>query len=116
MKSSEVRRLERYMTFHLAEILDELGSIHEPDSDADPTWCARWGSSANVVKESLLRARDDINWAFARIREGTYGNCVGCGNEIELRKLEAVPWSKLCVVCQEESDQHQQVENRFLEL
>jgi RNA polymerase-binding transcription factor DksA len=108
VKSSEVPRLERYLTFHLAEILEQLKSNDEGDSDLDSIWSAKWGSSANALKECLLRSRDEITSALARIGEGTYGNCLGCGNEIDLRRLAVVPWAKFCVACQEQSDHHQQ--------
>jgi RNA polymerase-binding transcription factor DksA len=110
VKSSEVLRLERYLTFHLAEILEELKSTNERDSDPDSRWRAKWGSSAIVLKECLLRSHDEITLALARMQEGTYGNCVGCGNEIDQRRLEVVPWSKLCIVCHEAG--RRQAENR----
>jgi RNA polymerase-binding transcription factor DksA len=113
VKSSEVPRLERYLRFHLAEVLEELGSSHEVGSDADSTWSAKWGSSVNILRECLLQSREDINSALARICEGTYGNCIGCGNEIDLRRLEVVPWAKFCIECKEESDQSGQADNRF---
>lgn len=113
MKSSEVLRLERYLTFHLAEILEELKSNDERDSDPDSISSAKWGSSANVLQECLLRSRDEITSALARMREGTYGNCVSCGNEIDLRRLEVIPWSQLCIVCHEEWERRQ-AENRLL--
>ena len=103
------------MTFHLAEILEELGSNYEADSDVDSKWSAKWGSSANSLRGCLLRTREDINSALARIREGTYGNCVGCGNEIDPRRLEVLPWSKFCIMCHEELE-HQRADNRVVEL
>ena len=115
VKSSEVRRLERYLTFHLAEISEVLKSADECDSDPDPDsiWRAKWGSSGIVLKEFLLQSRNEIVSALARMREGTYGNCVRCGNEIDLRRLEVVPWSKLCIVCYEESGRKQAENRRF---
>jgi len=94
----EVARLERYLKFQLAEILQELPSTDEGDSDS--TWSAKWGSSANVLKERLLHNREEIILAIDRIHKGTYGNCVGCGKQIDLRRLEVVPWSNFCIVCQ----------------
>lgn len=114
VKSSEVLRLERYLTFHLAEILEELKSTDGCDSDPDSLWSAKWGSSAIVLREFLLRSRDEITSALARMREGTYGSCVKCGNEIDLQRLEVVPWSKLCIVCHEESER-KQAENRRID-
>jgi hypothetical protein len=111
MKTSEIPRLERYLKFHLAEILGKLENNHEGDSVAGSTWSSKWGPSACVLKTSLLRSREKINSALVRIREGTYGNCGRCGNEIGLPRLEVVPWAQFCTVCHEESVQHQQAEN-----
>ena len=107
MNNSEFLRLERYLTFHLAEVLEELKSTDERDSDPDSIWRAKWDSSVMVLKECRLRSRDEITSALARMRAGTYGNCVGCGNEIDLRRLKAVPRSQLCIVCHEESERRQ---------
>jgi RNA polymerase-binding transcription factor DksA len=100
VKSSEVQRLETYMRFHLKEVLEHLSS----DSGGDTVENVRSGTSATVLKEYWLRSHDDITTALARIQEGTYGNCVSCGHEIDQRRLELVPWSKFCNVCEEESE------------
>lgn len=42
-----------------------------------------------------------VEGALVRINEGTYGECVSCGNEINPRRLEAVPWARHCIACQE---------------
>ena len=44
--------------------------------------------------ENVLRSIDD---AFARIDEGTYGTCRVCGREIAEERLEARPWTDLCI-------------------
>lgn len=108
MKGSEVLRLEGYLNFHLTEILEELKTNDEEESNANLTWSTKWGSSAQVLKGCLLRSREEISLALARMREGTFGSCDGCGNEIDLRRLEVVPWAKCCVMCQQESDQQRQ--------
>jgi DnaK suppressor protein len=33
--------------------------------------------------------------------EGSYGECELCGKEINERRLEAVPWARHCIACQE---------------
>lgn len=104
MKGSEVSRLERYLRFHLEEIVEELGS-DQKESDTDSRLRAKWGWSAYLLKKCLLKSREEIVSALVRIREGTYGNCINCGNEIDPRQLDAVPWSKYCIACQEESKQ-----------
>ncbi|MGB7554988.1 MAG: TraR/DksA family transcriptional regulator, partial [Candidatus Korobacteraceae bacterium] len=39
--------------------------------------------------------------ALDRIREGTFGECISCGAEINSKRLEAVPWTRHCIECQE---------------
>lgn len=39
--------------------------------------------------------------ALARIREGAFGECISCGKEINPKRLEAVPWTRHCIECQE---------------
>ena len=42
-----------------------------------------------------------VEGALARIREGNFGECISCGNEINPKRLEAVPWTRHCIECQE---------------
>ena len=46
----------------------------------------------------LLRA---IEEAIHRIEQGTYGICMECENEIAPARLEAVPWTRVCIECKE---------------
>ena len=39
--------------------------------------------------------------ALRRVRTGEYGRCVGCGNEINPKRLEALPWTQFCIECQQ---------------
>jgi len=42
-----------------------------------------------------------VDGALTRIREGTFGECISCGEEINPKRLEAVPWTRHCIACQE---------------
>ncbi len=42
--------------------------------------------------------------ALKRIEERTFGECEECGEDIELRRLEARPTATLCVGCKEEQE------------
>ena len=50
--------------------------------------------------------------ALQRIREGSFGECVSCGNEINPKRLEAVPWTRYCIACQEKKEKGQLEEAR----
>jgi len=45
-----------------------------------------------------------VEGALARIREGSFGECVSCGKEINAKRLEAVPWARHCIECQEKAE------------
>jgi RNA polymerase-binding transcription factor len=56
----------------------------------------------NLDRESgLLR---EIRSALRRIDAGTFGMCLHCEKEIGRRRLEAVPWARRCLQCQEAAD------------
>jgi len=42
-----------------------------------------------------------VDAALSRIREGTFGECISCGEEINAKRLDAVPWTRHCIACQE---------------
>jgi len=46
-----------------------------------------------------------VEEALGRIREGSYGECTNCGNELNAKRLEAVPWTRYCINCQEKVEQ-----------
>jgi DnaK suppressor protein len=52
------------------------------------------------LMEMRNRRRQSIDEALTRLNEGTYGICAECGVEISERRLQAVPFAKLCVECQ----------------
>lgn len=42
-----------------------------------------------------------IEAALRRMEDGVYGRCANCGNTINMRRLEAVPYARFCIDCQE---------------
>jgi DnaK suppressor protein len=46
-----------------------------------------------------------VDGALDRIREGSFGECIACGTEINPKRLEAVPWTRHCIECQEKVEQ-----------
>ena len=42
-----------------------------------------------------------VEHALSNLDEGAYGDCEMCGQEINERRLEAVPWARYCIGCQE---------------
>ena len=52
----------------------------------------------NSLEKSLLR---EVEEALLRVKEGTYGICQECEEPISAKRLQALPWAKFCVSCQE---------------
>lgn len=55
-------------------------------------------------ESSLLR---QVKGALARVADGSYGTCLHCEEAIKPKRLDAVPWTKYCITCQEAADRHE---------
>lgn len=55
-------------------------------------------------ESTLLR---NVRGALRRIEDGTYGVCMHCEEDINLKRLNAVPWTPYCISCQEIADRRQ---------
>lgn len=63
----------------------------------------------NLDRESqLLRS---VRSALRRIDEGSFGICLHCEEEISPKRLAAVPWTSLCIQCQEQADRNREEGN-----
>src|SRR5262245_49538417 len=62
------------------------------------------------LMEMRNRRRQAIDEAVTRLSEGTYGICAECGVEISEKRLEAVPFAKLCVECQSKEELLERIE------
>ncbi len=80
---------------HIAEDLDEPLSR---DSEEAAT---EMQDDAVLESEGALVAREiaSVKRALARITDGSYGECVRCGNDIAVARLEARPEAALCIDC-----------------
>ena len=65
--------------------------------------------AANAYTKELLismsandrRLLEMINESLLRIDAGEYGDCVNCGESVQEKRLEAVPWARYCLRCQD---------------
>ena len=87
---------------------EEDGRIADQDAAQDIADRA----ASSYTKEFLFSQSNNdrqllqmVETALQRIREGSFGECVGCGNEINPKRLEAVPWTRHCIECQEKLEQ-----------
>jgi DnaK suppressor protein len=70
---------------------------------ADPLDQVRLSTDRDMAVETLnqqARSIHDIRAALARIKDGSYGQCERCEEPIPIKRLDALPWARLCVTCQ----------------
>lgn len=69
------------------------------EHDIEPEETAQKEPMADVLGTLDEREQKDIqaiNRALSRIELGEFGSCEVCGNEIEVERLEAIPWTSVC--------------------
>src|SRR4026208_1165600 len=53
------------------------------------------------LKQTDAKILQAIEEALRRIDEGTYGVCRDCGEPIADARLDAIPWTRVCISCKE---------------
>jgi len=101
-------KMEKYKAM-LLQRLSELDSrLHNIEAELDEPPPKDWEESAveregDEVLEQLGQSGQEeiarIQAALQRIREGTYGECVRCGEEISAERLDVLPDTPFCKNC-----------------
>jgi RNA polymerase-binding transcription factor len=97
------------------EELQRLVSKSEQDgreADEEVTQDIADKAANSYTKEFLFHQSDDnrrvlqlVTEALERLKTGEYGLCLACHEEVESKRLEAVPWARHCIECQEKQEQ-----------
>ena len=110
------RQRERYRKQLLAKresLLQLVKEARSSETEADDKEAPDLGDRAlsTVIRDlsyqltagqrEILRRVDD---ALDRIENGTYGICVLCEKKVQLGRLDAVPWARHCIECEELQD------------
>ncbi len=110
------RKAEIYRKRLLAkqEELLRLVSKSEHDgreADEEATQDIADKAANSYTKEFLFHQSHDnrrllqlVNEAIDRLKNGSYGLCVACHEEVQAKRLEAVPWARHCIECQEKQE------------
>ncbi len=107
-KLEHYRRLLESRRLHLCESVARCEEDGRAAQDVDTAQDIADRASSSYQKEFLFaRSNNDrqflqmVEHALSNIAEGTYGECELCGSAINERRLEAVPWARHCIACQE---------------
>ena len=97
-KAEEVRR--SMSAQKVAQVVTRL-DVPSDEGDLSQQSHEEWiFLNRNTLEMKLLREVED---ALRRIERGTYGICHACEEPISGKRLDAVPWAKYCVTCQEQA-------------
>src|SRR5579872_1607030 len=109
MKQGDVERLREKLEFQRHETRQFLRrlDLEVQSLDAESTKDSADRCVISVSKESLFERSSQrrivlrlIEAALRRIADGSFGTCVGCGNEVQDQRLQALPWTQFCLRCQ----------------
>ena len=59
------------------------------------------------LSNSERKLLNQVDNALSRIADHSYGVCASCGDSLNLKRLQAVPWATLCIDCQEKQELEQ---------
>lgn len=117
MENINLKQLKQTLLEMSDNILNELKKDRQTeswrDSSGDNSYSfhlADQGSDCNEQEKLYLIASMEgnvlkqLDEALVRIGDGSYGKCVLCGNIINSKKLEALPYAKLCIDCKSKKE------------
>lgn len=105
LKKHEANLLERRnQLLNMVERTEDYGREADREVSQDPadkasnSYTKELLFSQSTTERNTLRL---IEEALNRIADGSYGECVNCGEEIQPKRLDAIPWTPHCIRCQE---------------
>lgn len=121
MKSSDLKEFRVLLEKRRSLLLGDLESLEGEtrgkggesarDQSSVPGHMAELASDATEQAVTYGRMQSqseelkDIQDAFERIEDGSFGQCEKCQEEIPKDRLRAIPYARLCVGCQTREEQ-----------
>src|SRR5712692_9038219 len=115
--SMDKKRLDYYkkkLQARREELMKTIARTEEEgrQADEDPTVDLADKEANSYTKEFLFGMTNSdrtilnmIDAALKRIQANEYGVCANCQEEMQQKRLEAVPWTKHCIACQQKMEQ-----------
>ena len=90
-------------------LIEEIEDLRDtPQSvtgdSADAASDAAHHAVSSELAEIESRELKQVGQALEKIRQGTYGVCEGCSKKIPLPRLNALPYTSLCIDCQRKEE------------
>lgn len=93
----------------LNEMTSHSGNIPDPNDRASVESDRSFELRIRGRERKLM---EKVEEALARIEDGTYGVCAGCGCDIAIKRLQARPVAKFCIDCKSRQEQREKEQGR----
>jgi DnaK suppressor protein len=113
MKKDAGEKVRKSLLFKRDELLHDLAKNREVSEEtvdesaqdmADRATSAYTKEFAYSLSESDRKILLLIDEALERLIAGIYGTCINCSQPVQEKRIEAVPWARHCLDCQELQD------------
>lgn len=120
MKEHELKRFQgvlerqRHETLRSIHRAEQEGRGLQVDYPQDPGDRSVLNFSKELLFQQSTQRRQllrQIETALRRIREGAFGQCLCCGEEIGVKRLEAMPFTSYCRECQDSLERERVLDN-----
>src|SRR5881397_3498366 len=114
MENKKLKLFREKLVQKKKEILEayEKNKTYGKEADEEGAQDIADKASNSYTKEflfSLSNAERDVlqlvDEALGKIGDRRYGFCAVCEDEMDKKRLEAIPWAKHCLSCQEKQEQ-----------
>jgi len=112
MKKRDMQKFKKLLMVESDHLMKGIRTIGEDalksastESVSDMTSFAEAGTDNNERETSLRLAGSEsemlqgVSDAILRIKDGSYGQCIDCEQDIPVKRLEVFPAAKRCVEC-----------------
>jgi DnaK suppressor protein len=105
MTASQLAALRKDLLTHLERIVRSVPPSDaqmsqqnrlDPDDEAELALLDELDGIIGELNDREVHLAQELVAALERMRTGTYGRCVDCGQEIPLPRLHAIPWTLRC--------------------
>ena len=114
MEQKKIKTFKERLVQKKLEILEAYNKnkTYGKEADEDGAQDIADKASNSYTKEflfSLSNTERDVlqlvDEALGRIGDRSFGVCVSCEDEMDKKRLEAIPWAKHCIACQQKQEQ-----------
>lgn len=95
MKNNDTAEQDKYSPTELSNY------DNHPAEIGSELYLTQMNNALRVHEEHLLK---EVHDAIGRIEDGTYGICALCGKQIKEDRLEAIPYTRLCMNCEQSKE------------